>query len=216
MPDPDTSTDKGSQEAAALDTNPAAQEAAGSGTLVTPGAQQQLETKLADAGQTLPGTGHLTTETAVAVSALLQDPATTPLTRSLLQTTLAFSVDLGPGCNVPEAEGARRHILYYRDLQNYFNNAPADFRAGAQMLLRLMNDLRQNGVFSERYLFRFIPNMRMENKDRTGLEMLFTSLVALSQGNGRAQTLKQIDLGKLGEMALNEAGTQNLIGFFSI
>lgn len=190
--------------------------APGSGSVVTPNANETLNAKLAQVARQQAGTEPLADDLAAAVTAHLSDGNISALSKSVVQSTLDFMRDLGPTCNVDPKDGARRNVVYYRDLQNYINNAPNDFRKGFGMLLRIIADQRKAGVFSQRFLFRFVPFMAMAAKDRRGLEYLFSALADLAPASGRAQALRQVDLNKVGEFSLNGEGAQRLVGYFNI
>lgn len=219
---PSTSSDTSQPQVAveiaapAATPTPAADPAVGSGTVLTANASAELEAKLAQAATLAAGTEVLSPALAGAVSLLLETPTTTLLTRGLLQHVLEYIRETGPTANLTLSDGARKHVLLFRDVQNYLNNAPADFRKGFSMLLRVIAEQKSNGVFSPRFLFRFVPSMSLNNNDRRALELLFQALVDLSTASGRATALTQVDLNKVASQALNGEGAQRLIGFFMV
>jgi hypothetical protein len=222
MNDADNNVNNSSQTGAQGDSAAAAAttespQAPGSGQVLTTQPQATLQARLDDTAARMAGTEKLSPEVATMVTSLINGATTSSLTRTLMQATLDFINKYGPGCNVADDDGARGHISYYRNVQNYINNAPEDFRTGFGALMRVISDQSgENRAFGARYLFRFVPTMRMSPPDRRGLELLFTALVVLSTPNGRAQAKRQVDLQKVAESALNSNGGQRLIGYFSI
>lgn len=209
-------SDSSATDASSSPTTTAAPAAAGSGTVTTVNATAELEAKLAQAEQLAAGTEVLSPELAAAVSLTLTAPTTTAITQQLLRHVLDYIRETGPNANLTLTDGARQHVLLYRDVQNYLNNAPGDFRKGFSMLLRIIAEQKKNGVFSPRFLFRFVPSMSLNSNDRRALELLFQAVVDLSQASGRATALTQVDLNKVASQALNGEGAQRLIGFFAV
>lgn len=188
-------------------------EPTGSGELINPGAQAVLEKNLAKTQAKIDGMEDLSEAALVSLRATLE--GATGETQSMLTSVLEYMRATGVHANLQPGVGARLHTVLYRNLQNYVNNAPADFRKGFGALLRIVADQKKSGVFSPRYIFRFVKEMTLAHKDRQGLEAFFETLVALSEANGRAQSLKQVDLAKVSSMCLNANGAQRLIGFFA-
>lgn len=190
--------------------------AAGSGEVLSAAPQVTLQAKLDKSAATLIGTEDLSPEVAARVTDLLRSGETSPATKSILESVLNFMRETGPNCNISGEDGARKHLSLYRDVQHYINKAPADFRRGLGAVLRIINDQKKNGVFGPRFLFRFVQDMKASPKDIEGLYLLFQALVDLSNPDGRAKTIRQTDLTKIGASALTAEGSQNLVGFFTI
>jgi hypothetical protein len=206
MPDSDNTA---STEAAAEASAP------GAGTVLSSAPQAALDDKLIKAASLLAGTEDLNSTLAAQVSELLSAGSTSPNTRSLITAILTFIRETGPNTNLEPSLGARKHVALYRDIQSYLNKAPADFRKGFGTLLRIIADQKKSGVFGPRYLFRYVVNMSLPNAERRALELLFQALVDLSVHDGRATALTQVDLRKVGELALTPDGAQRLNGFFA-
>jgi len=133
----------------------------------------------------------------------------------MLQAVLSYMRDTGANSNLSADAGARKQVTLYRELQNYINNAPVDFRKGFGTVLRIIADQKKDGVFSPRFIFRFAKDLKMSNNDRQGMESLFVALVSLSEPNGRAAALRQVDLARVGAQSLNAEGAQKLTSFFA-
>jgi len=187
--------------------------APGSGTIANVAPQATLQTKLTAAAVTLAGMEDLSATCASTVSEVLA--AATPLTKNMLQAVLSYMRDTGANSNLSADAGARKQVTLYRELQNYINNAPVDFRKGFGTVLRIIADQKKDGVFSPRFIFRFAKDLKMSNNDRQGMESLFVALVSLSEPNGRAAALRQVDLARVGAQSLNAEGAQKLTSFFA-
>lgn len=191
--------------------------AAGSGAIVNDAPQATLQAKL-DRSQTfINGTEDLSPELAERVSGMIRDGETSPATKAVLTAVLRYMRDTGPNTNLASPEdGARMFLALYRDVQHYIDFAPADFRKGLGAVLRIVNDQKKAGVFGPRYMFRFVPHLKVSTKDHAGISLLFETLSALANPDGRATMVRQVNFPKLGGTALSEQGVQNLVGFFNI
>lgn len=186
----------------------------GDGVVVTEDAQAKLEETLASADKEHALVGDLNPALADEIIAFL--PKASPLTKMVINSLLQYVNETGPTSNLQPGAGARKQAVLFAELRNYINNAPEDFRKGFGTILRIFNDQQVAGVFSPRYLFRFVKEMNLSNKDRTALEYLFQGLVTLSDASSRATALKQVDLPKIGATALNENGTKRFRDFFAV
>ncbi len=187
--------------------------APGAGTLLNPQADAQLQTRLV-ATKRLEGIELVSENTSAAISALMAGG--TELSRSIVTAFLTYAVETGPHSNLSKGEGPRKCAGLYRELRNYLNNAPEDFRRGFGAVLRIMNDLSKgDAAFSPKMLFRFMPDMvELPPAQHRGAQMLLRALMSLANPDGRAAALKQTNLGALGDASLKPEGKNNLITFF--
>ena len=54
----------------------------------------------------------------------------TALTKSTISSVLLYMHETGASSNLQPGAGARKQMALYRELQNYINNGPDDFRKG--------------------------------------------------------------------------------------
>lgn len=189
--------------------------APGAGVLITPNSNETLAAKTVQVEPRPKGMDLLSEEIATHTAKVLE--TCTPLTRSILTITMAYLEEMGQFANLAPGEGMRKQKSLYRELINYLNNAPDDYRRGFGGVLRIINDQKSgSNAFSPRMLFRFVPEMDLNNTDRLNLEMFFQALVILCEPSGRASALKQVDLGRLASLTLAESGRSKLISFFAI
>lgn len=187
-----------------------------SGQVLGSDPHQALKAKLDQAAMTVPGSKQLPVELATEVNAYHASAQASLLGKTLVYGVMDFIEQTGPHANISADQGARLHVQLYRNLQNFLNNAPDDFRRCFSLVLRIIASQRKSGVFSARFLFRFVPSMSLANSDRIGLELLFHALTDLSRPESRAAVLKQVDLARAGGAALSADGTQRLIAYFAV
>lgn len=189
--------------------------ALGAGTVLSASPQADLHAKLAKNTPIMAGSEQLSPVLRFDVNTFLTSAENSSSSASLIGSVVDYMRQTGPTSNIAPADGARLHVTLYRNIQSYLNRAPDDFRSGFGLLLRIMADQKKNGVFSPRFMFRFVPYMKLSNADRQGLELLFQSMADLSSNESRAAALTQVDIGKVTSAALLEDGAQRFISFFT-
>jgi hypothetical protein len=137
----------------------------------------------------------------------------TPLERVTLQRVLEYAAAMHPAIPVHNSEGCRHQVNLYENLVAFFNAGSDDFRRVFGTLLFVLSDLKEEGAFNLRSLFRFLPDVPMDSEKRKHFQYLLHTLVALSDPDERATVVKQIDLNKA-TLGLSDQGRQRFQSFF--
>lgn len=159
-------------------------------------------------------------ETAAAITAPVEaqqtEVAVLPVHLASLKDRLdQYLAVMGPGRSPSEAAGRQQQLSLWRSIQLVLRQEGTAFTESMNYLLEFIHANR-SGAFSERLLFRFIPELNLGRDDRVTFERLLSTFIDTADASARAHTIKQIDLKKV-LAKLNDARVeQRLLDFYRI
>lgn len=131
-----------------------------------------------------------------------------------LSVVLGYVENMSPKAVVREKDGCMYQINFFRTLQHYINFGGSGFRQFFITLLAIVNELKADNVFNERYALRFLPNMAMGHEDRQAFQSLYHILVTTSNPSTRFMSIKQIDMNHALKHGYTAEGRQRLLNFY--
>lgn len=118
-----------------------------------------------------------------------------------------------PGKPVNARDGAKLQKILFNTIQVALNQTGSDFSAFYGELLRLVKEHR-NGLFHERYVFRFMDTVQVVPAERRNFERMLNLMLTTCDPATRAHSLKQVDL-PASINGLPQAQQQKLTEFYS-
>lgn len=173
-----------------------------------------LATKLDQAGLIFLGIAGFSPDGQALVQEVLQTGSA--LTKGTINDILQYSKEMGPTSPVTPTTGSPKQVALYRSLMNGINNNSTDFPMMFATILRIVYELKTNGAFQEKLVYRYFPSMALNTADRQAFAGLIHTLISLSATSGRATAMKQIDFNKLTAFGYTPAGRQRLLSFFNM
>lgn len=141
-----------------------------------------------------------------------------PVSRNqgLVINTLNQYIDtMRPGCGISEEAGAREQTRLANVLiNNVFSADKGDFQDAIKVVLDTVEKHR-DGVFHEKYVFRFVASMRVASERRVLFEDLMT-LITITADQGIEATTRQVDIRKLIDRLADERMIENLQTFYKL
>lgn len=140
------------------------------------------------------------------------------LNDDIVSTTIAsfleYTQAMKPGRQMSVQNGAREQVKLLRAMQHLVNSRTENFPILFATVLRIVDELK-NGVFNDRYAFRFVEDMNANTNDREGFVRFMNLIRTVSSVAGREISLKQVDLNKSLEFGFSQEGKQKVISFFT-
>lgn len=136
--------------------------------------------------------------------------------RGVVEAIYQYIADMRPNMPVSPEDGGRHQASLYRALSTLFNRVEGDFSLVYPAVLKLFEH-HSSGVFAETHRFRFMDTAHtLGGKDRTALMNLVHLLTTTANPADRATSLKQIDLTKVLEHGVSEAGRNRVRQFYRV
>lgn len=134
-----------------------------------------------------------TGESAVEVRKRITEAQLT-LGMKLLEEGIAeYAAAMAPRKPVNDKDGRMYQVKLWRIIQGVLRSPAKEFTKNYSRLLSLVNEHR-DGVFSDRYIYRWMPELTLPGNDKKNFERILNLLVATADPATRAQGLKQVDL----------------------
>lgn len=126
-----------------------------------------------------------------------------------------YRENMRPGMAIGEEAGAReQRKLADMLVNNVFSVPENEFKDNMRALLTFIESERE-GVFHERYAYRFMGSVVMPKERRDLFEDLLTLSITTADA-GPKQTANQIDLNKILERLANEQMIENIRSFYNV
>lgn len=136
------------------------------------------------------------------------------LAKLTLGDIIAYARNMSPTTPVTEAEGSLHQVSLFRSLVNIINTGCKDFRLFYSVFLAMVEELKVDHVFNERFINRFHPTIPLGHDDRQAFQFLVHLFLTTSDATTRSRNLTQIDLNRAVAKGLNEAGKKRLLNFY--
>lgn len=126
-----------------------------------------------------------------------------------------YMVAMKPGITMPDDTGARNQANLYRAIRAIIENSENDFQISFATLLKLFDEYKE-GVFNEKYIFRFIENLTLNMDDQQAYRRIVNLIKIAAPVQGRAEALKQLSFTKSLQYGFTDAGKQKVLTFFNV
>jgi len=126
-----------------------------------------------------------------------------------------YMVAMKPGVTMSDDTGARNQANLYRAIRAIIENSGDDFQLSFATLLKLFDEYK-DGVFNERYIFRFIENLTLNMNDQQAYRRIVNLIKIAAPVQGRAEALKQLSFTKSLQFGFTDAGKQKVLTFFNV
>jgi len=126
-----------------------------------------------------------------------------------------YIVDMNPGRTMTTVDGSRNQVILFRAIRSIIEFTGSDFQIAFATLLRFFDEYK-NGVFGERYVFRFMESVSLSPEERRAYERIVTLLKITSSAQGRKEALRQVNFQKILQYSFTEEGKQKVLGFFNV
>ena len=138
---------------------------------------------------------------------------------SASQKGLIYALDtyverMAPGKPMDAETGAKHQHALWKAVQNVIESSPdGEFKRLWSILLAYAEE-HKNGVFGDRYLFRFADQWHQSESELTAFQRAMNLVRLTSNPRARAKGLKQVDLQRSLEETFTEQGRARVLGFY--
>jgi len=122
---------------------------------------------------------------------------------------------MGPKATMPTDTGARNQVQLFISLRNIVEYSEDQFALAFATVLALFDEYK-DGVFNERYVFRFMDSVALSAADRKCFERLLNLIKIAAPTTGRKESMKQVSFSKTLEFGYTEVGKQRIMNFFNV
>lgn len=134
-----------------------------------------------------------------------------------LMQVFEYIEHMKPGRTLSVAEGVRRQGDLLRGLKNIIENSGNAFTLVFSALLKVVDENAGNqGVFNDKYLFRFFDNVTLSPADQQAFRRLMNLLKETAPVDRRANAGKVISFTKSLQYGLTAAGKQRILTYYQI
>lgn len=134
--------------------------------------------------------------------------------RTLINQLEQYAANMKPGIPMDAAVGARHQVSLWRAIQNVIERSGDEFKKCYSLLLAFFEEYK-DGVFHEKYVFRFTDNVTLSGDELAAFQRVLNLLKLTSAPKSREQSLKQVDLGRTLSVGVTEQGRQRILGFYN-
>ena len=148
-------------------------------------------------------------------------PAAVPMDQHLARALEDYTEAMRPGKPITAENGAREQLKLWRAIQGVLTKNGSEFVKGWSDLLAYVakhkrQDNGRDGVFGERYIYRFFDNVRLSSGERRNFERMLNLILTTADPRSRQLTLKQVDLKSTLAGMADENVRQKVIGFYQV
>lgn len=111
-------------------------------------------------------------------------------------------------------EGAMLQVKLYRTIQTVLRMEGRRFITAYSLLLKMVNENR-DGVFNERYVFRYFDALNITNPERRNFERILNLLLVTCDPKTRAKATRQVDIELTMEGFRNPEMYQRITEFYN-
>lgn len=126
-----------------------------------------------------------------------------------------YIAKMTPGVPHTGEDGPKAQTAFFRIIQSIFRQSGKDFIESYSLLLDTVAKHR-NTVFNERYVYRYMSEVRLTNTERKNFERILNLFLVTCDKASRKQHLKQVDLNYTVEGFNDTALIQKLTEFYSM
>lgn len=134
--------------------------------------------------------------------------------KALISGLTSYMKNMAPGKPMDGDVGAAHQNQLWSLLANTINSAPEqEFRKLWSIILAFFNEYK-NGVFHDRYIFRFSEYWRYNSDDLAGLQRILNVIKLTADPAERNAGLRQVDLNRSLEFGFTEEGRQRILSYY--
>jgi hypothetical protein len=121
---------------------------------------------------------------------------------------------MAPGIKMTQVDGAKHQESLWNLIKNVVNLDPEEFKKAWTLLLAFFNNYA-DGVFNDRYVFRFFEVVNLDPASIAGFQNILNLIKLTAEPSTRTVSLKQVDLEKTTNKGFTEKAKQNIMSFYS-
>jgi hypothetical protein len=121
---------------------------------------------------------------------------------------------MAPGVAHHNNEGASQQTRLFRTIQTILRQDGSDFHALFNTLLNTVNEHRQ-GVFHERYAFRYFDQLNLTNRERRNFERMLSLMLDTADPKLRTKAAQRVDIGEVMEGFGDNEAQQRVVSFYT-
>lgn len=134
--------------------------------------------------------------------------------RTLIANIELYMGNMKPGMPVNASAGAVAQYTFWNVIKNIAHNAPGnEFKSLWNILLGYFEE-HKNGVFHERYIYRFPEAWHKEVKELTAYQRILNLIKLTANPATRQHALKQVDLDRTLSEGFGEEARNRIISFY--
>lgn len=134
--------------------------------------------------------------------------------QNLVAAIERYMDNMKPGKPIAPENGARQQFSLFKIIQGVVNNtSQEEFKKLWAVILAFFNEYKE-GVFSDRYIFRFAEYWHHDPKDLAAFQRIINLIKITADPETRSVGLKQVDLTRTLEEGFSEEGRQKVVGFY--
>ena len=126
-----------------------------------------------------------------------------------------YMVKMGPGKTMMPEEGNRYQVSLFRAIRSVIEFTGEDFQLSMVLMLRLFDEYKDD-VFHERYVFRFMDSVPLNQDERRAFERILNLIKIAAAVPGRKEALRQVNFQKTLQYVFTEDSKQKVLSFFNI
>lgn len=134
--------------------------------------------------------------------------------RSMIAQLEQYMSAMKPGTPIDANTGARYQTNLWRIIQNVIERSGDEFKPCYNLLLSYFEEYK-NDVFHERYVFRFTESISLPAEELATYQQMVNLLKLTCSPKGRAQSLRQVDLGRTMKNNISEPARQKVLEFYN-
>lgn len=135
-------------------------------------------------------------------------------TQILIASLEKYIADMKPGKPMPETAGARNQYNLWKAISYVAETAPGDeFRRLWNLLLSYFEQYK-DGVFHDRYVFRFSEQWMWSQYELNGLQRIINLIKLTSNQSTRSANLKKVVLDKTLAEGFSDDARQKIVTFY--
>ena len=138
----------------------------------------------------------------------------TAVERALVNTLETYANGMKPGTPIDPDAGARHQSNLWQALRNVVQGSPdGEFKRLWNIVLAFAHQNR-NGVFGDRYIFRFSEAWRFDTDELDAFQRLLNLINLTANIGEREKGLRSVDLTRSLDKGFNEHGRARLVSFY--
>jgi hypothetical protein len=136
--------------------------------------------------------------------------------KTLVASIEAYMTNMAPGKPVSNDDGAKFQYQLWKTIHNLAHNAPLpEFRSLWNLLLAYVHNHKQ-GVFADRYLFRFSEYWIQSIEELNGFQRILNLINLTCDPGTRVLGLRQVNLDATLSEAFTEDARQRILSFYRV
>lgn len=135
--------------------------------------------------------------------------------RTLLAGLSKYMENMVPGVPQSKTEGPANQLMLWRTIRGLIEAESEDFGNAWGVMLGLFTK-HAEGVFHERYVFRFMDNIAIAAHELSAFQNILDLIRLTADPKTRVSSLKQTDMTRTLAKGFSENGRQRILGFYGM